>query len=221
MFFDSVDQIQALADQCHAAIFAVESNFKIPFKHPIIIEKSSDKKSITVEQVRQALELTSAKQQSERYIIIKSAELLNETAQNALLKELEEPRPHYHFVLFTQEPYLLLPTILSRANLYYLKRPNQLTQKPTTDDKVLDIAKSLLAATSTQLPSLADQITKRKGTTREDVLLVVSTAIELAYKSFFATNRRSFLKKIPALITLYNNLQAGGNLKLHIVADLC
>ena len=44
--------------------------------------------------------------------------MLSKAAGNALLKTLEEPPEHVHFVLATTEPYKLLDTIRSRSQRF-------------------------------------------------------------------------------------------------------
>ena len=50
-----------------------------------------------------------------RVVIIERADKMNPAAQNALLKTLEEPLPDTVFLLLTDAPELLLPTIVSRC----------------------------------------------------------------------------------------------------------
>lgn len=50
-----------------------------------------------------------------RVFVILAADALSVSAANALLKTLEEPRPRTHFVLVTDKPHRLLPTIHSRT----------------------------------------------------------------------------------------------------------
>lgn len=50
-----------------------------------------------------------------RVVIIERAEKMNQPAQNALLKTLEEPLAGTVFLLLTDSPELLLPTIVSRC----------------------------------------------------------------------------------------------------------
>ena len=52
---------------------------------------------------------------SRRVYILDEAHMLSRAASNALLKTLEEPPEHAHFVLATTEPYKLPPTIRSRT----------------------------------------------------------------------------------------------------------
>ena len=51
----------------------------------------------------------------QRVVIIERAEKMNAAAQNALLKTLEEPLAGTVFLLLTESPELLLPTIVSRC----------------------------------------------------------------------------------------------------------
>ena len=50
-----------------------------------------------------------------RVVLIEQADKMNPPAQNALLKTLEEPVPGTIFLLMTESPSLLLPTIVSRC----------------------------------------------------------------------------------------------------------
>ncbi|MDR3216988.1 MAG: hypothetical protein LBT55_06195 [Clostridiaceae bacterium] len=55
-----------------------------------------------------------------RFFLIFRADLMNETAQNKLLKTLEEPPPEVTFILGAATDSLLLPTIKSRVRKLYL-----------------------------------------------------------------------------------------------------
>lgn len=85
----------------------------------ITIVPEKDKKHISVE--RKFAPLSPASEPSalrRRIIIIRLAEHMTEVAQNALLKALEEPSHDTIFLLESEEPSLLLPTILSRCQIY-------------------------------------------------------------------------------------------------------
>lgn len=58
---------------------------------------------------------------SRRFIIIEDAHLMNDEAQNALLKSLEEPPPGIIFILLTSQKERLLPTIQSRCWQIYFE----------------------------------------------------------------------------------------------------
>ena len=190
----------------------------LPIKPLLIVSPEKDKTTISVDQIREVIKLCQTKQTTPQFIVITPADQLHPSAANALLKILEEPKPNYHFILLTEYPYLLLPTILTRSRLYFPKIAHPLDQPPATTPKNLAFAKSLLVVTKTDLPTLADKISQQK---RPGALIILSTTIELAYKSYFKTNNPAFLKKLPAFLKIYQNITKNGHIKLQIVANLC
>ena len=76
-------------------------------------------RDLTIEQVRPLLaEMAySAYEGRRRVIIFDGAHDLNESAQNALLKSLEEPPDDTTFILVTDQRDRLLPTVISRARI--------------------------------------------------------------------------------------------------------
>ncbi len=57
--------------------------------------------------------------------VILDADTINETAQNKLLKSIEEPNNSSIFILTTTKTDKLLPTILSRLNKVFVGQPNK------------------------------------------------------------------------------------------------
>ena len=85
-----------------------------------------DKKSIGVEQVRDVCEqlaMTSMRR-GYRVAVIAPAEKMTPSAQNALLKTLEEPAPRTLLVLVTARPSALLATLRSRCQRVEVARPD-------------------------------------------------------------------------------------------------
>jgi len=80
------------------------------------------KKNISVAQIRKIREDAYIKPHSakKRIFIIETAEYMNEQAQNALLKVLEEPPMCVVFILLTPSRLMLLETIISRCSLFLL-----------------------------------------------------------------------------------------------------
>lgn len=76
--------------------------------------------SISIERIRELYELTRGKSTTRRIVIIDDADQMTESAQNALLKLLEEPTPHVHFILTSHVPHRLLSTVLSRVAQYQI-----------------------------------------------------------------------------------------------------
>jgi DNA polymerase III subunit delta' len=85
--------------------------------HPDVIAVYPDGAQIKVEQIRAVTSrLAYAPHEGRtRVIVLDEADRLNPNAGNALLKSLEEPRPHTRFVLVSAAPHRLLPTIRSRC----------------------------------------------------------------------------------------------------------
>ena len=87
------------------------------------LEKSAVKKEITVNEIREATQFMALKSDKGgwRLVVISLADEMNEFAQNALLKALEEPNEKMVVLLLCQNPGTLLPTILSRCRQMILK----------------------------------------------------------------------------------------------------
>jgi DNA polymerase III subunit delta' len=87
--------------------------------HPDVyfLKKEEDKKNITVEQVREMQKMLylASFLNSYKFAIIEHAEDMSESAQNAILKILEEPKPKTILILLISDLNLLLPTIVSRC----------------------------------------------------------------------------------------------------------
>ena len=220
MFFDNLSDVPQLSKNSGCSIFAVSNSEELPLKNAIIIEHSKNKVSIGIEQIREALEHVSGKQKTDQFILIKEAERMTEQASNAFLKNLEEPKENYHFVLQTETPFRIIPTILSRANLYILRKKDPLNSGVDAAPEIKDLAKKMIVASGKDYVELAENIAKKKDNTREYALNVLSVAIEMCYKSYFKTKNQQFLKKLPKLLKAYDSIAANGHIKLHLVADM-
>ncbi len=80
------------------------------------------KSTISTEQIRDLTAMLRTHSSVRRVIIINPANVMTESAQNALLKTLEEPNPNTHFLLITTADTELLPTIQSRCQQLTLHR---------------------------------------------------------------------------------------------------
>ena len=88
----------------------------------LLVVEPEDKPSVTIEQIRrllQALTLAPYRPNGVRIVIIDNAETLTPEAQNALLKNLEEPPENTRFILVTEAIEALLPTVRSRLAAQY------------------------------------------------------------------------------------------------------
>ena len=83
--------------------------------------------SIKVEDVSKIINKLNTKPISGEYqvFVILDADTINETAQNKLLKSIEEPTASSVFIFTTTKTDKLLPTILSRLNKVFVSQPNK------------------------------------------------------------------------------------------------
>lgn len=138
---------------CHW--FAQESNPDFRLIQPDALtvsdespEKESGKKAsreISVDQIRALSSFVnlSAHSGGYRVVLIHPAEAMNSNSANALLKTLEEPTANLLFILVTNKPQQLLPTILSRSLSFTVPMPTReqgvgwLKQQGVTDPDVV------------------------------------------------------------------------------------
>jgi DNA polymerase-3 subunit delta' len=105
--------------------------------HPDVpVLEPGDNGSIKVEQIRDIVDRAGYRpfEGRRRVVVIDQADAMMATAQNALLKTLEEPPSGTAFVLVTSRPEVLLPTVRSRCP--------QLRFRPLSADQ---IARALVA----------------------------------------------------------------------------
>ena len=239
MFFDNLEILPSLAEKSGFSIFVIEKNIinslnpekkhikTAPNSAPFSFPSNSfyiapEKGSIKVDQIRNLESEMLNKETKTKFFIIKHADAMNEQAENAALKLLEEPKENYHLVFLASDLTAFLPTILSRASVYVLKIVSPLEAPPSTDEETLKNAKLLLSSSKKDLMNLVTTWTDKKGKkTREEVLKILSIAIELSYKSYFKTEKSGFLKKLPNLLKTYDNIKGNGHIKLQLVANLC
>jgi len=102
--------------------------------HPDVyfLKKDEEKKNITVEQVREMQKLMHMASflNSYKICLIEKAEDLSESAQNSLLKILEEPKDKTILIVLSNNINWLLPTIVSRCQVIKFQ--------PLSNDEVFD-----------------------------------------------------------------------------------
>ena len=220
MFFDSVSEIAKIAGRCGTSIFVVPDSVDVEIKNALVLQPE-EKSVITIEQVRQMLGKLSTKQTQDVFVVIRPADLLKEAGASAFLKGLDEPGKKVHFVLITANISQILPTILSRAEVYFLNQEFRVDKIACDDEKVKALAKRLIAARGAELVALADEMNKKKDDKREYALLVLGVAIEMLYKGYLINQKPALLNKIEKFLAAYENISLMGHIKLHLVADLC
>ena len=91
--------------------------------------------------------------------VIHHAQNLNPMAQNALLKELEEPPSYAFFILTAEQPDALLQTVRSRCTKFALEPPHE----AVSDEEAAALLAPYLAAVAAQ---------------REDRMMLAALALE-------------------------------------------
>ncbi len=220
MFFEKADEIAEIARRNGTSVLVMPREVKVTIPGALVLEPE-EKSVITMEQVRRMQENVGKRQVRELYVVLRPAEQMTEATANALLKTLEQPGEKVHFVLVTERPTALLPTILSRAAVYFWRTRQDFLAPVGGSEKLKRLARGLLTARGAELVETAKVVAKAKaGETKKQALEVLEIAIEMAYKSFFATGKVAFLQKLPKLLAAYENIANGGNIKLQIVANL-
>lgn len=107
--------------QCHSCHLFVAHH------HPDVYTLAPlENKDIGVDQVREINNKIHqhAQQHGNKVVYIQGVERLTEAAANALLKTLEEPRPHTYFLLQADASSTIMPTIYSRCQVTIIKTPD-------------------------------------------------------------------------------------------------
>lgn len=106
--------------------------------HPHVQALKKDDKAVSIDEIR-ALNAFVYQASKTRFVVIDHAETLTGAAANALLKMLEEPSAGVFFILITDHPARLLPTIKSRVQrLSFL--PETTNETPSTLLMLADFA---------------------------------------------------------------------------------
>lgn len=88
-------------------------------------------------------------------IVVHEADRMNEESANAFLKTLEEPPAGTGIVLYTQHPYRILPTILSRCMRFGVDGSPATIADPAWRDWSADFARLLESVVSAARPTLS------------------------------------------------------------------
>lgn len=114
-----------------------------------------------------------------RVVIFREAEMMTVEAQNALLKSLEEPPAHTHFILTTSRPNRLLPTVRSRCRTAYFGPLPRETITSYLEDQGIGSPDGLdIAALARGSMKRAIEIARGAVPGREEALQLLSWASE-------------------------------------------
>jgi DNA polymerase-3 subunit gamma/tau len=174
-----------------------------------------------VEGIRNLIEQTRIPPQTGKYkvYIIDEVHMLSSGAFNAFLKTLEEPPAHCIFILATTEKHKIIPTILSRCQIYNFKRISvndmvehlknicTLEKIKFEDDALLQIANKSDGAMRDAL-QLFDKVV---GVNKEITSKLVHESLNtLDFESFVNLFNHITKKDIPNLIININEILDNG-----------
>lgn len=130
------------------------SQQQIPDQGPDILYLGQDGK-FDLERIKQLTQFFSLKpfQEKQRVVVLENAENLNNIAQNALLKTIEELADHNQLWLLASQTTSLLPTLLSRCQITQLSS----RQAEIVTDKVAAILQLPLEQQFSKIEKLTDK----------------------------------------------------------------
>jgi DNA polymerase-3 subunit gamma/tau len=187
----------------------------------------------SVEDIRQLIEQVRIPPQVGQYsvYIIDEVHMLSTTAFNAFLKTLEEPPVHAIFILATTEKHKIIPTILSRCQIYdfnriraedtvgYLKMIAQ-REGVAAEDAALHIIAQKADGAMRDALSIFDQAVSFCGNNLTYARMIENLNV-LDYEYYFKLTG-AFLKcSYTDALLLFNEILSKGFDGQHFIAGLC
>ncbi len=162
--------------------------------------------------------------------IIDEVHMLSQAAFNAFLKTLEEPPPHAIFILATTEKHKIIPTILSRCQIFDFKRIGVADAKKylhkiakeegiNAEDDALHIIAQKADGAMRDALSIFDRVVSFSGNnlTRQAVAENLNV---LDYDSYFKATDFILENNIPSVLIHFNELLAKGFDGHHFISGL-
>ncbi|WP_323788825.1 DNA polymerase III subunit gamma/tau [Psychroserpens sp.] len=162
--------------------------------------------------------------------IIDEVHMLSQAAFNAFLKTLEEPPKHCIFILATTEKHKIIPTILSRCQIFDFKRITVSDAKEylkyiakeqgiTAEDDALHIIAQKADGAMRDALSIFDRVVSFSGKnlTRQAVTENLNV---LDYETYFKSTDLILENKIPELLIQFNETLSKGFDGHHYIAGL-
>ncbi len=162
--------------------------------------------------------------------IIDEVHMLSQAAFNAFLKTLEEPPKHCIFILATTEKHKIIPTILSRCQIFDFKRITVKDAKAylkyiaeeqgiSAEDDALHIIAQKADGAMRDALSIFDRVVSFSGKdlTRQAVTENLNV---LDYETYFTSTELILDNNIPELLIQFNETLAKGFDGHHFIAGL-
>ena len=167
---------------------------------------------------------------SYKVYIIDEVHMLSQAAFNAFLKTLEEPPPYAIFILATTEKHKIIPTILSRCQIFDFKRIEvkdtvehlktiAQNEGVTIEDSALHIIGQKADGALRDALSIFDQVVSFSGNniTYQNVIENLNV---LDYDTFFDATDLILTNKIPDLLLHFNHIISKGFDGHHFIMGL-
>lgn len=212
--FNRTEQVEA-CDQCDSCISFNTGNSLNVYELDAASNNSVDDIRSLIDQVRIAPQLGSHK-----IYIIDEVHMLSNSAFNAFLKTLEEPPRHAIFILATTEKHKIIPTILSRCQIFDF---NRIKIKDIADHLATIASKEAITADPEALHMIA---TKADGALRDALSIfdqivtfcgnnltykhVIDNLNVLDYDYYFKFVDFAFKEDIPSSLLLLNDIYDKG-----------
>ncbi len=176
----------------------------------------------SVEDIRQLIEQVHIPPQVGRYkvFIIDEVHMLSAAAFNAFLKTLEEPPAHVIFILATTEKHKILPTILSRCQIYDFGRmtvPDTVAHLKhvaeregyTVEEEALNVIAQKADGGMRDALSIFDQVVSFTGghITYDKVIANLNV---LDYDYYFRLTDHLLQAQVPECLLLFNDVLEHG-----------
>jgi DNA polymerase-3 subunit gamma/tau len=186
----------------------------------------------SVDDIRNLTEQVRIPPQTGKYkvYIIDEVHMLSQSAFNAFLKTLEEPPAHAIFILATTEKHKIIPTILSRCQIFDFKRIGVVDAKNylakiakdeniNAEDDALHIIAQKADGAMRDALSIFDRVVSFSGNTltRKDVTENLNV---LDYDEYFKTTDLLIENKIPDALIHFNNILSKGFEGHHFIIGL-
>ena len=186
----------------------------------------------SVEGIRSLIEQVRIPPQVGKYkvYIIDEVHMLSNDAFNAFLKTLEEPPAHAIFILATTEKHKVIPTILSRCQIFDFKRITindareylkyiAKEQGLNAEDEALQIIAQKADGAMRDALSIFDRVVSfcGKTITRQAVSEILNV---LDYDTYFKITDLILQNNIPQLLVEFNGILAHGFDGQHFIAGL-
>ncbi|GIZ08265.1 DNA polymerase III subunit gamma/tau [Flavobacterium sp. UMI-01] len=186
----------------------------------------------SVDDIRNLIDQVRIPPQTGKYkvYIIDEVHMLSSAAFNAFLKTLEEPPKHAIFILATTEKHKIIPTILSRCQIFDFKRITvkdakehlaevATSQGITFEDDALHIIAQKADGAMRDALSIFDRVVSYCGTnlTRQAVTENLNV---LDYETYITITDLILENKIPDLLMAFDSILAKGFDAHHFVSGL-